>query len=398
MASSITLSTEFSADLSQATAWSDIPKTFIGIRDPSLVSQDYQFTTLDSESIAWVPETYRITFEGNEFTSELQDQDTCVKDTVINNATGNTFTLVSLYNACNDTRNSRQWLLGEGENQASYYGICTAVNKDTPTYSITSLRSAPINSNSDDTDDDNDNTGYFTLYNIKGTTEKFAVVDAGTVNKNGTSSGPSIAIVKTSTTQRTFEKAYAQLDFVDSGDCIVTLKAELGEKDLSDMELTYDTYSTIEDVPADTDTVKTKVIGRVKKVSNKLKMYQDHVGIIYFDFTKESEYQGSFKISLKNESTDGVHTYTVTGGRVRLINRHDMVQPIEITKPSSAQTIYIHATRQDSTVSAVIEASSSVPNDDDYNSYYIIGYIDANGAIIQEHHGGTPLFVFFENC
>lgn len=156
--------------------------------------------------------------------------------------------------------------------------------------------------------EDNDNTGYFTLYNIKGTTDEFAVVDAGTVNKNGTDSGPSIAIVKTSTTQRTFEQAYATLDFVDSGDCIVTLEARLGEKeDLSDMLLAYVTYSSIENVPADTDTVKTKVIGRVKKVAGKLKMYQDHVGIIYFDFIKASEApensasKGFFKLNIRNE-------------------------------------------------------------------------------------------------
>lgn len=60
--------------------------------------------------------------------------------------------------------------------------------------------------------------------------------------------------------------------------------------------------------------------------------------------------------------------------------------------------VFIHAARQGSTVSVAIEAASSVPADDDYNSYYIIGYIDNKGVVTQEHHGGTPLFVFFENC
>jgi hypothetical protein len=47
--------------------------------------------------------------------------------------------------------------------------------------------------------------------------------------------------------------------------------------------------------------------------------------------------------------------------------------------------------------SAKIEAAPEMPSEDSNNSYYLIGTVDDNGKIIQDHHGGTPLFLFFNS-
>lgn len=136
-----------------------------------------------------------------------------------------------------------------------------------------------------------------------------------------------------------------------------------------------------------------KIIGRVIKKGTKTKVYQEHTGIMYFDFREGGDkYEGQFKIS-KGDTPGSI---SVSGGRVRIINQSVNVQGISITLTVKS-SIFIHATMTNGTAAAVIETAYYMPSESATNSYYLIGTVDTNGKIVQDHHGGTPLFLFFSS-
>jgi hypothetical protein len=150
-----TLSSEFIIELpASSPSWGKIPDNFIGIRDPKLVVSDYTFKNSDTTTLPWNYEVFNITFNNTnkDFTANKKE-DSCITDTLVNDKRGSSFTLVSLYDSCLAVAKERPWILGNREEQGSFYGIHPAVSTLIDTYGITSLFSAPL-SKSDYKDDD----------------------------------------------------------------------------------------------------------------------------------------------------------------------------------------------------------------------------------------------------
>lgn len=242
-------------------------------------------------------------------------------------------------------------------------------------------------------------TGYFKLTKIRKTDktnlsedktyykDRFAVCDGGTVNFKGTDSGPSLVILKNGGEQKLIDVAYER---IDATDCIVYLVAAIGKYGSStyswdNPHVKLYTSTEIPDFKKIESTTRILIIGRADISDKVLQLKQDHIGTAYFDFSEGGDvYDGTFAI--KPTTTKG--SYTVSAGWVRIINRRVQISQRRI---AGSGQVYIEATMQD----ASIKVGTMPTNDNDTTQYYLIGAIDNNGNIKQEHHGGIPLFLFF---
>lgn len=252
-------------------------------------------------------------------------------------------------------------------------------------------------------------TGYFKLTKIRKTDktnlseektyykDRFAVCDGGTVNFKGTDSGPSLVVLKKDGEQKTVEVEYVS---IKKTNCIVSLVASIGKYGNSTYSwdrphVALYTSTEIPDFKKMESTTRILIIGRADKSGKVLQLKQDHIGTAYFDFSEGGDvYDGTFAIKPATTSaTDPATTkrYTISTGWVRIINRRvQILQQTNISISKNSQ-VYIEATIQ----GASIKTGTMPTSDNDTTQYYLIGAIDSDGNIKQEHHGGIPLFLFF---
>lgn len=250
-------------------------------------------------------------------------------------------------------------------------------------------------------DDLTSTDGYFRIAKLRRRNKEFAVFDGGTVNYNITESGPSLVEIK-----RDEEIHTVWIDYISypigSGDSrTIYLTAELKEGDPieSCVVSLKETSRRADDLDIETENPNLQylIIGRVRKEGSKIIVGQDHTGVARFDFSKKgsanANYEGSFAVSFTRDQNGDISKIVVNPGEIRVINKQQLVSAASFSP--RAGVIYIHVSLNQN---AKIEIADTFPKDDDTNTYYKIAQVEnveGELKIIQDHHGGTPLFLFF---
>lgn len=258
--------------------------------------------------------------------------------------------------------------------------------------------------------------GYFRISGLRRTSREFAVFDGGTVNYNITSSGPSLVEIKREEEIHQVWIDYKSYSIGSDDSRTIYLTAELGEKDpigtcrvrLNETSRSADNL----DIDTTNPDLQYIIIGRVRREAGDVVVGQDHLGVARFDFSKKaSNYEGSFAVSFERGQDGSISEIVVKSGEIRVINKQQLVSEASFSPRSGV--IYIHVSRKQAEpedpesdtegaviTSAEIELDDTFPEDDDDNTYYKIAQIervDGTFKIIQDHHGGTPLFLFFSS-
>lgn len=227
--------------------------------------------------------------------------------------------------------------------------------------------------------------------------------------------GKSLAVVNTSEEKYNIWVDAEHYDVEDDEYGVLVLEAEIGEPGEKPSVNLY-LYDSINDedkdsgmtIPINTPTRKQIIIGQIELTKKSFNLIQGHTGVAYFDFTSADAYNGTFTISFSDD------LIKVSGGSVRVINKRVDVDECSFDKDDGIIYIKVSSVEEPeeseeppedgsepplvTKIYTVIEmdSRSSLPEDTDTELYYLIGTIK-DGKIIQEHHGGIPLFLFFSS-